>query len=129
MFRKTLLAAALTLAALPAVAGGQLSIGYQARTADEAAAIRAGLALYALHRDIDKNGHVTQQGINHAAGLYQRGPGHRGIIVQEGRDHTGSLTQTGRGHSFGLFQSGRGTTAHIEQQGQGRAGLLFLHGW
>lgn len=129
MFRKTILAAALSLAALPAAAGGQVSLGIQARTADEAAALRAGLVLYTLHRDIKTNGHVTQQGINHAAGLFQTGPGHRGLIVQNGRDHTGSLTQTGAGHSFGLFQSGRGTTAHVVQQGRGAAGLLFVHGW
>lgn len=129
MLRKTILAAAFSLAALPAAAGGQISLGFQARTADEAAAIRTGLALYALHRDIEKNGHVTQKGVNHAAGIFQSGRGHRGIIVQQGREHTGSLAQTGRGHSFGLFQSGRGTSAQVVQQGHGAAGLLFQHGW
>lgn len=129
MFRIATFAALMTCAGLPAVAGGHITLSITGQSAESRQAIRTGLALYALHRDVTSNGHVTQEGLANAAGIYQSGRGHRALIEQHGKGHSGSIDQRGRGHSFGLFQSGRGTSAHVVQRGHGRAGLLFQHGW
>ena len=69
---------ALTLAistaiAAPAMAGGSISFTYEAQNADEANAIRAGLTLYQIVKDVETNGHITQNGINNIAALAQGG--------------------------------------------------------
>lgn len=114
--------------ATPAQAGGSLSVNLAPQNAQQAGALRLGLALYALRQDIRSNGHVTQQGANNAAGLYQGGPNNQGIIHQEGSGHTGTLTQTGGNNAYGLFQYGRNTTAHVGQTG-GQTGLRLIYGW
>lgn len=128
----TLSAATLTgaaLAPLPARASGALSLQLNARNADEARALRLGLALYAVHRDVRSNGHVTQNGVNNAAGIVQRGSGSNAIIHQEGRGHEGTITQRGNNHAHGLFQFGRNTTGHVQQQGRAQTGVTILYGW
>lgn len=123
-------AAALLAPAAPASAGssGSISINLTPSNADEARALRLGLALYALHSDIQSNGHVTQHGANNAAGLIQGGPNNQGIIHQEGSGHTGTLQQTGGNNAYGLFQFGQNTTSHISQSG-GQSGLTLQFGW
>ncbi|MEZ5752050.1 MAG: hypothetical protein R3D60_08810 [Paracoccaceae bacterium] len=131
IFSKPLAALALAaslITAAPAFAGGQLAVSINASNPDEAQAIRAGLAFFALAQDIDANGHVTQNGINNAAGLYQSGPNNRGYIHQEGNNHTGTISQSGGNNAHGLFQFGDGTEGHVTQTG-GEAGVTFLFGW
>ncbi len=115
--------------ATPSLAGGSVSIAVDARSADEARAIRSGLALYSIYNDVKSNGHVTQKGVNHLAGLAQRGRGNVGIIHQEGRGHDASLSQTGNRNSYGIFQFGDGASGHVKQSGNGQAGLLFQIGF
>ena len=95
--------------------------------ADEAQALRFGLALYALHADIRTNGHVTQRGASNAAGIAQ-GATDRAIIHQEGRGHTGTIHQTGGNNAYGLFQFGQNTDADIVQTG-GQTGLTLQFGY
>ncbi len=117
------------LAPLPAEASGALSIQLNPRNADEARALRLGLALYAVHRDLRGNGHVTQNGVNNAAAIVQRGRGTTAIIHQEGRGHDGSITQEGGNQAHGLFQFGRNTSGHVVQSGRGQTGVTILYGW
>lgn len=128
MFRTTITAALLALTLAPAVqAERQVWLSITPRTADEARALRFGLAAYALHKDYEANGQITQRGRNNAAGIYQ-GACDTALIEQRGRGHTGTITQTGCNNVGALFQSGRGTTGHLRQNG-GRTGVLFLHGF
>ena len=122
------LAATATLPlATPAAAGGSVSINVAPSNAQEAQALRLGLALYALHNDIESNGHVTQSGVNNAAGIYQ-GSSDQAIIHQEGSGHTGTIEQTDGNNSYGLFQFGQNTDAAIQQTG-GQTGLTLQFGW
>lgn len=128
-----LLAAALATATLaPPAAGagpsGQVSIAITPQNAQEAQAIRFGLALFALHQDITANGHVTQTGFNNAAGISQGGPRNRAIIHQDGCNHTGTISQTNGHNAAGLFQFGCNTNAAITQTGND-TGLTFQFGW
>lgn len=133
---KTLLLSALTATAfalpvaLPtaASAGSQISISFTPSNARDAQLLRLGLAAYALHENIDANGHVTQSGARNAAAIAQGGPDNRAILRQEGTDHSGSITQTGGNNAYGLFQYGTGTSAHAYQNG-GQSGLTFVYGW
>lgn len=124
------LALATPFAAAPALAtsSGSVSINIAPSNADEARALRLGLALFALHRDIRTNGHVTQHGVGHAAGIAQGGPNNRAIVHQEGRGHTGTISQTGGNNAYGLFQFGQNTTSHVHQTG-GQSGLTLQFGW
>lgn len=126
----TALSAGSTLPMAPVHAGssGQISINLAPSNADEAQALRLGLAFFALAQDIDANGHVTQHGVNNAAGIYQGGPNNQAIIHQEGCNHDGSITQTGGNNAHGLFQFGCNTSGHVEQTG-GQTGLTFQFGW
>ncbi|MBN8294980.1 hypothetical protein JI664_23640, partial [Rhodobacter sp. NTK016B] len=112
--------ATLPLAA-PAQASGALSINIAPSNAREAQLLRLGLAAYALHHDIETNGHVTQQGAHNAAGIAQ-GATDQAIIHQDGTGHTGTVSQTGGHNAYGLFQFGQNTTSHVAQSG-GQTGL------
>ena len=125
---------ALTLAAsaamaVPAFAGGVLSFSYDAKNAEEAHAIRAGLTIYQVVNDIQTNGHISQNGANNLAALAQGGSGHVGIIHQEGNNHNGSIHQTGSNNGYGLFQFGTGANGHVQQHGNGEAGLTLQIGY
>lgn len=121
--------AASTALAAPAMAGGTLSFSFNARNADEANAVRGGLALYSIINDVKTNGHVTQNGLNNAAAMAQSGNGNRGVIHQEGNGHNASLNQRGNGNAYGVFQVGNGANGHVTQTGNGRAGILFQIGF
>ncbi len=122
------LATALALTSAPALAGNSVAITVAPSNAQEAQALRFGLALYALHQDIQANGHVTQHGANNAAGIAQGGPNNQAIIHQEGSGHTGTIAQTGGNNAYGLFQFGQNTTAHASQSG-GQSGITLVYGW
>lgn len=127
---KTLAFAALTASTLaaPALAGGSVAVNITPANAQEAQALRFGLALFALHQDIQTNGHVTQNGVGNAAGIAQGGPNNQAIIHQEGCNHTGTVNQTGGNNAYGLFQFGCNTTSHVNQTG-GQTGLTLQFGW
>jgi minor curlin subunit len=131
MLRPLVAAAALAVSSLalapPAAADGFIGLTVNPRTAEEAALVRMGLAVYALHQDIEANGQITQRGIDNAARISQGGCD-RALIQQRGRGHTGEIVQRGCGNVAALFQSGRNTDGRIAQRG-GQTGLLFLHGF
>lgn len=130
--KRTAIALSLALAtaiATPSLAGGTVSFAFDARNAQDARAIRTGLAMYSVLNDVKSNGHITQNGLNNLARLGQRGRGNVGVIHQEGANHDASLTQTGNRNSYGIFQLGDGASGHVEQTGNGRAGLLFQIGF
>lgn len=134
--RPLILAAALAaplsapMLATPAAANsGSVSINVQPRNADEARALRLGLGLFALHQDIRTNGHVTQRGVNNAAGIVQNGRGSRAIVHQEGCNHNGTVTQNGNNHAYGLFQFGCNGNAHATQNGHGQTGMTIQYSW
>jgi len=117
-----------TALAVPALAGGVISFEVNPTNADEANAIRTGLALYNIVNDIQTNGHITQNGINNMAALGQSGNGNVGVIRQEGNNHNASLNQNGNGNAYGIFQVGNGASGYVNQVGNGGTGLLFQIG-
>jgi len=130
--KRTIIALSLALStaiAAPAMAGGTISFGFDATNADDANAIRTGLAIYSIFNDVKTNGHVTQNGINNAAALGQHGSGNTGLIHQEGNNHNASLNQNGNNNSYGIFQFGNGANGNVNQTGNGAAGLLFQIGF
>ena len=130
--KRTILALSLALStaiAAPVMAGGTISFGFDARNADDANAIRTGLALYSIYSDVKAKGQITQKGTGNTAALMQRGKGNTGLIYQEGNRNNGSLTQTGNNNSYGIFQFGNGANGQVNQTGNGRAGLLFQVGY
>ncbi len=131
MIRKSLTAAALaltTLAAPAAFAGGSVSFQVDPANADEANAIRLGLAIYQIARAVEGDAHVYQNGNGNGAGIGQSGGGNTGVVHQEGNGHTGTLSQNGC-DSFGVFQFGEGTNAAVDQGNGCQTGLLFQFGW
>ncbi len=130
--KRTLLAltaAAATALAAPATAGGVISFEIEAKNANEANAIRNGLAFYQVINDVKANGHITQNGLNNLAALGQSGSGHVGVIHQDGNNHDASLSQSGNDNAYGIFQVGNGASGHVSQSGSGEAGLLFQVGF
>lgn len=130
--KRTLIA--LTLAAsaalaVPAIAGGTISFAINARTADEASAIRTGLTLYQAVNDIKANGSISQNGIGNLAALAQGGSGNLGVIHQDGDNNDAALSQTGNNNSCGIFQFGNGASADVDQTGNGDACLLIQAGF
>jgi hypothetical protein len=117
------------LAAPADASSGSVSLNLQPRSADEARALRLGLGLYALHRDVRSNGHVTQRGVNNAAGIAQSGRGSQAIIHQEGCNHNGTVSQQGNNHAYGLFQFGCNGNHHASQRGHGQTGVTIQYSW
>lgn len=142
MFTKTLSAAvtaaalttsALTLGLAPVAADagsrGQVSVSITPTNADEARMLRMGLAMYMLHQDVRANGHVTQRGVNNAAGIAQGGRNNQAIIHQQGCNHNGTISQQGNNNAYGLFQFGCNTSGHVSQVGNNNTGLTLQLGW
>ena len=129
MLRPLFCAAMLTISPLPALADTVISLQLSPRNAQEADALRLGLALYAIHREFRSEAVIDQIGQGNAAGIVQLGQGNLGLIRQRGRDHTATLGQTGTGQAFAIFQNGRGTRADVVQTGPASAGILFQYGW
>jgi predicted secreted protein len=118
------------LPAAPALANsGSVSVGFDASTPEEAAALRLGLGIYAIHRGADPGAVVAQMGSGHAAGVGQTGAGHTAVVHQEGCDQTGTVSQTGANNAYGLFQFGCGGTHHASQSGTGQAGVTVQYSW
>ena len=131
MFRKTFTAASFalsTLAASAALAGGSVSFEVNPGNADEANAIRLGLALYQIAQAADGSASIHQAGNGNGAAIGQSGGGNQGVIHQEGNGHSGQLAQNGC-DSYGIFQFGEGTNANVAQGNGCQTGLLFQFGW
>ena len=114
--------------AVPALAGGSISIEINPSNADEANAIRAGLGIYALAKALEGDANILQNGNGNAAGIGQNGGGNFGVIQQEGNGHEAVLAQNGGGNAYGIFQFGEGTSGQVSQSG-GDTGLLFQFGF
>ena len=129
MLRPLFCAAMLALTPLPTRADTVISLQLSPRNAQEADALRVGLALYAIHRNVRSEAGIDQIGQGNVAGIVQLGQGNLGLIRQRGRDHNATLGQTGTGQAFAIFQNGRGTRADVAQTGPASAGILFQYGW
>jgi hypothetical protein len=105
-----------------------LSININPSNSRDAQALNAVIGLYALHRDIQSNGHVSQNGFMNAAGILQGGRNNRGYIQQEGSNHNAQLTQNGGNNTQAILQFGNGANANVRQSG-GQSGLLIQFGW
>jgi hypothetical protein len=115
--------------ATPAAAGGSVSLSIIPGNAEQARALRTGLALYSLFRDARSGAIVRQRGHDNAAALAQHGRGNTGIIHQRGNNHSGTLEQHGNRNAYGLFQFGRNANGHVVQHGNGQTGATFQFGW
>lgn len=131
MLKRTLTAATLVMAtALPATAGGTLSLSLNARGGEAADAIHAGLLIYRLLQGADGDAHVEQNGARNGAAISQRaGRGALGVIHQDGNGHEAILDQRGRGQAHGIFQFGDGARAQVVQRRHGQTGLTFQFGF
>lgn len=129
MKRISIFAFALTLAGAPALAGGYFSWQYNAKNAEEARAIRAGLAMYSVAKAIESGADIHQIGRDNMAGIGQFGQGNVGIIDQHGNNHTASLTQNGNNNAYGIFQHGAGAISHVVQTGDYGVGITVQYGW
>lgn len=126
---KTLIAAtiaattAFAAPAIPAYAGGQVSISIVPQDQKHKDAMKLGLGILGAVK-----GNVTQNGNGNSAGLGQGGGGNNGVIVQDGNGHNGTLVQNNGGNSHGLFQFGEGTNGHVTQNG-GETSTTIQFGW
>jgi hypothetical protein len=126
MFRPV---AALLLGCLPLAAPAEtLTHTWTPRTIEEADALRLGLALYSLNREVRSGGTIRQWGRDNAAALLQSGGGNWGAIIQGGEGHHAALRQTGGGNAHAIIQAGRGAEAAVEQTG-GEVGVTVQVGW
>ena len=121
--------ALVTGAALPAAAGGSISITLEAQDEEQEKAIKGGLLIYSIAKGIESGGGIFQNGNGNAAGVAQNGSGNFGVVHQEGDDHNGTLQQNGNGNTHGIFQFGEGSDSHVAQSGDGNTGVTFGFGW
>lgn len=128
---RTMLAATAISAvlALPAAAGGSISLSVNPQTQQQTRLVQSGLAIYALTQGIKGSASVRQKGKNNNGAVVQSGGGNLGVVHQEGRGHSGTLEQAGNGNAYGVFQFGKRTDAAVTQRGNGNAGAVFQWGW
>jgi hypothetical protein len=109
----------LALSLMPFGAAAEtLSYTWTPRTAQEAEAIRLGLALYGLRQEIRSGGSIRQWGRDNAAALLQSGEGNWGVIRQRGDGHRATLDQQGGGNAHAVLQAGEGAEATVTQTGR-----------
>ncbi len=126
----TLTAIALSVAASPAMAGGQMTIGFSPSDPDQAQALDTGLKIFSLFQGLSATGaNVRQNGSFNTAGFNQNGSGNHGLIFQNGKGHNGTINQNGNNNSCGLFQFGQATNAHCAQSGNNRSGITTVFGF
>lgn len=133
-FTKTIAAALTTvllgLAASPAMAGGQIAIGYSPTDPEQAEALGLGLQVFSLVQGLSANGaNAYQNGSGNSAGFGQFGSGNHGLIYQDGDGHNGSIHQHGNNNSCGLFQFGEATDAQCLQNGDNQSGITTVIGF
>jgi hypothetical protein len=133
-FTKTI-AAALTamilgIAATPAMAGGQIAIGFSPTDPEQAQALGLGLQVFSLVQGMSATGaNVYQNGNGNSAGGSQNGYGNNGVIWQEGNGHNGTIHQNGNNNNCGLFQFGEATDAQCIQNGDNQSGITTVFGF
>ena len=132
MFGRFAVVAFVTLATMsaaltPAYAEGA-SITWRPR-GEEADAVRTGLGLYGLFRDLKNRANTNQRGTNNGAAIAQHGRGNTAYVFQRGRDNSGTITQNGNYNSYGLFQFGRRNSTRVVQNGNGEVGITLQGNW
>lgn len=126
----TLTAAMLGLTAAPAMAGGQIAIGFSPSDPDQAQALDTGLKIFSLFQGLSATGaNVRQNGSFNTAGFNQNGSGNHGLIFQNGNGHNGTINQNGNNNSCGLFQFGQATNAQCAQSGNNHSGITTVFGF
>src|SRR5690606_15884275 len=108
-FTKTIAAAAtaimLGMSAAPAMAGGQIAIGFSPTDPDQAQALGMGRTMFPVIEGMSRPGPTAyQNGFGNAAGIARHGSGNHGLIFQDGNGHNGPIDQNGNNNSCGLFQ-------------------------
>ena len=119
--------ATMSIALSPAYAEGA-SITWRPR-GEEAEAVRTGLGIYSLFRDLRNRAKTNQRGTNNGAAIAQHGRGNNAYVFQRGRDNSGAITQNGNYNSYGLFQFGRRNSTRIVQNGTGEVGITLQGNW
>jgi len=126
----TLTAALMGIAATPAMAAGQISIGFSPTDPDQAQALGLGLQMFSLINGMSATGaNAYQNGTGNSAGFNQNGSGNHGVIFQDGNGHNGTIHQNGNNNSCGLFQFGQATNAQCLQNGNGQTGITTVFGF
>lgn len=119
--------ATMSAALSPAYAEGT-SITWRPR-GEQAEAVRTGLGLYGLFRDLRNRAKTNQSGTNNGAAIAQHGRGNNAYVFQRGRDNSGAITQNGNYNSYGLFQFGRRNSTRVVQNGNGDVGITLQGNW
>ena len=119
--------AAISAAFYPAQAEG-VSITLRPR-GESAEAVREGLGLYGMFRDLRNRAKTNQRGTNNGAAIAQHGRGNNAYVFQRGRDNSGTITQNGNHNSYGLFQFGRRNSTTVVQNGNGEVGIRLQGNW
>lgn len=120
----------LGLSAAPAMAAGQISIGFSPTDPDQAQAFGLGLQVFSLAKGFSGTGaNGYQNGNGNSAGFNQNGSGNNGLIWQEGNGHNGTISQNGNNNSCGLFQFGKATDAQCVQNGDNQSGITTVFGF
>lgn len=133
-FAKTVAAAlaatVIAISAGPAMAAGQISIGFSPTDPDQAQALGLGLQVFSLVQGLSSTGaNVHQNGNGNSAGGNQHGSGNNGLIWQEGDNHDGTIHQNGNNNACGLFQFGNATKAQCLQNGNNNSGITTVFGF
>ena len=119
--------ATMSAALSPAYAEGT-SITWRPR-GEQAEAVRTGLGLYGLFRDLSNRAKTNQRGSNNGAAIAQHGRGNDAYVFQRGRDNSGTIMQNGNYNSYGLFQFGRRNSKTVVQNGNGDVGITLQGNW
>ena len=123
-------AALIGISASPAMAGGQIAIGFAPTDPDQAQALGMGLQMFSLMQGLSSTGaNAYQNGSGNSAGINQNGSGNHGLIWQEGDGHNGTIGQNGNNNSCGLFQFGEATNAQCLQNGNNQSGITTVIGF
>ena len=118
------------LTAAPAMAAGQIAIGFTPTDPDQAQALGMGLKMFSLMQGLSASGaNGYQNGSGNSAGFNQNGSGNHGLIWQEGNGHNGTINQNGNNNSCGLFQFGEATNAQCLQNGDNQSGITTVFGF
>lgn len=119
--------AALTVPVAPAAANS-FSLTLVPR-GEAATALRTGLSIYGIVRDLKSRARIEQRGTGNGAAIAQSGQGNRAFLIQRGRDNAGTISQRGNYNTYGLVQIGRGNRTAVVQEGRGEVGLTIQGGW
>jgi hypothetical protein len=123
-------AAIIGISASPAMAAGQIAIGFSPTDPDQAQALGMGLKMFSLMQGMSATGaNGYQNGNSNSAGFNQNGSGNQGLIWQEGDGHNGTIDQNGNNNTCGLFQFGEATNAQCLQNGNDQSGITTVIGF